>query len=215
MSDSVTPTDGSTRTSSLLHYLLELALIHVSQRWCHPPIPSSTTPFSFCFQSFPASGSFPECWLLCQVAKVWSFSFSNNSSTEYSGLISFWNDWFDLLAVQETLKSLLQHHSLKSSILWGSALFMDQLSHPYMTTGKTIVLIIRTFVNNRKYLLFNTLPRFVIAFLPRRKCLSISWLQLPSAVILEPKKIKAVTVSIFPIYLPWSDLGEVIVYHKL
>ena len=159
----VTPTDCSTRTSSLLHYLLELALIHVSQWWCHPPISSSTTPFSFYFQSFPASGSFPVCWLLRQVAKVWSFSFSNNSSTEYSGLISFWNDWFDLLAVQETLKSLLQHHSLKSSILWSSALFMDQLSHPYMTTGRTIVLIIWTLVRKVVSLFFNVLC-FSVAF---------------------------------------------------
>ena len=156
--------DCSTRTPSLLHCLLELVHIHVSQWWCYPPIPSSTTPFSFYFQSFPASGSFPVCWLVHQVAKVWSFIFSDSSSNEYSGLISFWIDWFDLLAVQESLKSLLQHHSLKSSILWSSALFMVQLSHPYMTTGKTIVLIIWTFVRKAVSLLFNVLC-FAIAFL--------------------------------------------------
>ena len=104
------------------------------------------------------------CWLVHQVAKVWSFIFSDSSSNEYSGLISFWIDWFDLLAVQESLKSLLQHHSLKSSILWSSALFMVQLSHPYMTTGKTIVLIIWTFVRKAVSLLFNVLC-FAIAFL--------------------------------------------------
>ena len=117
--------------------------------------------------------------------KYWSISPSN----EYSGLISFRMDWFYLLAVQETLKSLLQHHSSKASILWRSAFFMVQLSHSHMTTGKTIALTIWTFVGKVMSLLFNMLSRFVIAFLRRSKCLLISWLQSPSIVILEPKKI--------------------------
>ena len=121
---------------------------------------------------------------------------SASYSKEYSGLISFRIDWFDLLAVQGTLKSLFQHHSSKLSILWCSAFFMVQLSHPYMTTGKTIALTIQTFVGKVMSLLFNMLSRLVIAFLPRDKRLLISWLQSPSAVILEPKKIKSVTVSI-------------------
>ena len=128
--------------------------------------------------------------------KYWSFSIS--PSREYSGLISFRNDWFDLLALQGTLKSLLQHHSTKASILQRSAFFMVQLSHPYMTTGKTIVLTIWTTVGRVMSLLFNILSRFVIAFLPRSKHLLISWLQSPSTMILEPKKIKSVTVSISP-----------------
>ena len=115
-------------------------------------------------------------------------------SNEYSGPISFPIDWFDLLAVQGTLKSLLQHYSSKASILRHSD-FIDQLSHPYMTTGKTIALFILTFVSKVLSLLFNILPRLVIYFLPRRKHLLISWLQSPSAVILEPKKIKSDTVS--------------------
>ena len=119
--------------------------------------------------------------------KYWSFSIS--PSNEYSGLISFWIDWFDLFAVQGTLKSLLQHHSPKASILRCSAFFTVQLSHPYMTTGKTIALTRWTFVGKVMSLLFNTLSRFVIAFLPRSKCLLISGLQSPSAVILETKKI--------------------------
>ena len=138
--------------------------------------------------------------------KYWSFSFSISSSNEYSGLISFRMDWLDLLAVQGTLKSLLQHHSLKESILQHSAFFMVQLSHLYLTTGKTIALTIWTVVGKVMSLLFKMLSRLVIAFLPRSKCLLISWLQSPSALILEPKKIKSVTNSIFfSIYLPWSD----------
>ena len=120
--------------------------------------------------------------------KYWSFSFSISSSNEYSGLISFRSDWLDLFAVQGTLKSLLQHHSSKASILWHSVFFMIQLSYPYMTTGKTIALIIQTFVGKVMSLLFNMLSRLVIDFLPRNKCLLISWLQSPSAVILEPQK---------------------------
>ena len=125
----------------------------------------------------------------------WSFSFSICPSNEYSGLISFRIDSSDLHAVQGTLKSLLQHHSSRASVLWHSAFFMVQLSHPYMTTGKTIALTIHTFVSKVMSLLFNTLSRFVIAFLPRGKCLLISWSQSPSAVILEPKKIKSSTFS--------------------
>ena len=122
--------------------------------------------------------------------KYWSFSFSINPSNEYSGLISFRVDWLDLPAVQGTLKSLLQHHSLKASILRCLPFFMVQLSHPYMTTGKTIALTRWTFVGQVTSLFFNMLSRLVIDFLPRSKCLLISWLQSPSAVILEPKKIK-------------------------
>ena len=128
--------------------------------------------------------------------KYWSFSFSISPSNEYSGLICFTMDWFDLLAVQGTFKSLLQHHSSKASILWHSAFFTVQLSHPYLTTGKTIALTRRTFVGKLMSLLFNMLSRFVIAFLPRSKRLLISWLQSPYTVILEPKKIKSLTVSI-------------------
>ena len=131
-----------------------------------------------------------------QVAKVLSFSFSISPSNEYSRLISFRMDWLDFLVVQETLKSLLQHHSSKASILQCSAFFIVQLSHPYLTTEKTIALTSRTFVGKVMSLLFNMLCRLVIAFLPRSKHLLISWLQSPSAVILEPKKIKSVTVSI-------------------
>ena len=127
--------------------------------------------------------------------KYWSFSFSISPSNEYSGLISFRIDWLDLLAVQRTL-SLLQHHSSKASVLQHSAFFIGQLSHPYMTTGKIITLTKQIFVGKVVSLLFNKLSRLVIAFLPRRKCLLISWLQSPSAVIWELKKIKSVTVSI-------------------
>ena len=128
--------------------------------------------------------------------KYCNFSFSISPSNEYSGLISFRMDWLDLLAVQGTLKSLLQHHSSKASILQHSAFFMVQLSHPYMTTGKTIALTIWTFAGKVMSLLFNILSKLLIAFLPRSKCLLISWLQTLSVVILEPPKIKSLTVSI-------------------
>ena len=131
--------------------------------------------------------------------KYWSFSFSISPSNEYSGLISFRIDCFDLFAVPGTLKSLLQHHSSKASILWHSVFFIVQLSHPYMTTGKTIALTRLTFVGKVMSLLFNMLSRWVIAFLPRTKGLLISWLQSPSAVILQPKKNKV--SHCFPIYL--------------
>ena len=127
--------------------------------------------------------------------KYWSFSFSISPSNEHPGLISFRMDWLDLLAVLGTLKSLLQHHSSKASVFWCSAFFTVQLSHPYMTTGKTIALTRRTFVGKVMSLLFNMLSRLVRTFLPRSKRLLISWLQSPSAVILEPKRIKSDTVS--------------------
>ena len=119
-------------------------------------------------------------------ANYWSFSFSMSPSNEYAGLISFKMDWLDLLAVQGTLKSLLQHHSSKASVLQFSAFFIVQLSHPYMTTGKTIALTRWTLVGKEISLIFNMLSRWVIIFLPRSTCLLISWLQSPSAVILEP-----------------------------
>ena len=135
--------------------------------------------------------------------RYWSFTFSISQSNESSGLISFRMDWLDLLAVQETLKSLLQHHSLKASILRSSTFFIVQLSHPHMTTGKTIALIRWTFVSKVMSLLFNMLSRLVITFLPRSKCLLISWLQSPSAVILEPLKNKVShCFHCFPTYLP-------------
>ena len=127
--------------------------------------------------------------------KYWNFSFSISTSNEYSGLISFRMDYLDLLAVQWTLKSLLQYHSSKASILWCSAFFIIQISHPYLTTGKTIALTRWTFVIKAMSLLFNIWSRSVIAFLPGSKCLLISWLHSPSAVILEPPKIKSLTVS--------------------
>ena len=143
---------------------------------CSLPLPSI----------FPSIRAFSnESALRIRWPKHWSFSFSISPSNEYSGLISFWIDWFDLLAVQGTLKSLLQHRSSKAAILWCSAFFMVQLSYPYMTTGKNIALTIWTFVGKVMSLLFNMLSRFVIAFLPRSKCLLMSWLQSPSAVILE------------------------------
>ena len=128
-------------------------------------------------------------------SKYWSFSFSIIPSKEIPVLISFRMDWLDLLAVQGTLKSLLQHHSSKASIHWLSAFFTVQLSHPYMTTGKTVALTRRTIVSKVMPLLLNILSRLVITFLPRSKSLLISWLQSPSAVILEPPKIKSDTVS--------------------
>ena len=128
--------------------------------------------------------------------KYYRFSFNLSPSNEYSGLISFRINWLDFLAVQGTLKNLFQYHSSKASILQCSAFFMVQLSHPYMTTGKTIALTRWTFVGKVVSLLFNILSKFVIAFLPRSKHLLISWLQLPSAVILKPKKIKSAIVTI-------------------
>ena len=134
--------------------------------------------------------------------KYWSFSFNISLSKEHPGPISFRMDWLDLLEVQGTRKSLLQHHSSKASILRHSAIFIVQLSHPYMTTGKTIALTRWTFVGKVMSLLFNMLSKLLITFLPRSKHLLISWLKSPSAVILEARKIKSATVSSFQIYLP-------------
>ena len=146
---------------------------------------------------FPSIRVFSKESVLCiRWPKYWSFSYNISPSYEYSGLISFRIDWFNLLAVQGTLKSLLQHHSWKASILRCSAFFIVQLSQPYMTTGKTIALTRWTFVGKVTSLLFNMLTRLVIAFLSKSKHLLISWLQSPSAVILEPPKIKSVTLSI-------------------
>ena len=148
-----------------------------------PPLPPSIRVFS------------NESTLRMRWPKYWSFSFSISPSKEHPGPISFRMDWLDLLAVQGTLRSLLQHHSSKASILWHSAFFIVQLSHPYMTTGKTMALNTQTFVVKVMSLLFNTLSRLVITFLPSSKHLLISWLQSPSAVIFEPRKIKSATVS--------------------
>ena len=145
---------------------------------------------------FPSTRVFSNELAFCiRLSTCWSFSFSISPSNEYSGLISFTIDWFGLLVVQGTLKSLLQHHILKVSIFQCSTFFMVQLSHRYMTTGKTIALTRWTFIGKVISLLFNTLSRFVIAFLPSNNHLLISWLQSLSRVILEPKKIKSVTIS--------------------
>ena len=137
---------------------------------------------------FPSIRVFANESALCiRLRKYWIFSFNISPSNEHPGLVSFMMDWLDLFAVQGTLKSLLQHHNSKTSILWRSAFFTVQLSYPYMTTGKTIALTRRTFVDKVMSLLYNTLSRLVINFLPGSKCFLISWLQSPSAVILEPK----------------------------
>ena len=154
-------------------------------RWCHPTISSSVVPFS-CHQSFPASGSFQMSQLFTSGGQsIGVSSFNISPSNGHPGLISFRTDWLDLLAVQGTLKSLLQHYSSKALILQCSAFFIVQLSHPYMTTGKTIALTRWTFVDKVMSLLFNMLSRLIITSLPRSKRLLISWLQSPSAVILE------------------------------
>ena len=147
---------------------------------CHPLLLPSIFPRIRVFSN--------ESVLHIRWQKDWRFSFSISPSNEYSGLTSFRMDWFDLLAVQGTRKSLLQHHNSNASILWRSAFFTVQLSLPYMTTGKTIALTRQTFIDKVMSLLFNVLSRLVIIFLPRRKSLLISWLQSPSAVILEPQK---------------------------
>ena len=148
---------------------------------CHPLLLLSSI--------FPSIGVFSnESVLRIRSPKDWSFSFRISPSNQHPGLISFRMDWLDLIAVQGTRKSLLQHHSSKASVLWRSAFFTVQLSHPYMTTGKTIALTRRTFVGKVTSLLLNVLSRLVITFLPRSKCLLISWLQSPSEVIWSPKK---------------------------
>ena len=182
-----------------------------SSRWCHPAISSSVIPFSFCPQSLPSSKSFHESTLPMRWPKYWNFSFSISPSREHPGLISFRMDWLNLLAVQGTRKSLLQHHTSKASILECSTFFIVQLSHPYMTTGKTIALTRWTFLGKVMSLIYNMLSSLVIhSFFPRSKCLSISWLQSPSAVILEPKKTVCHCFLYFPIYLPWRDMTR---YH--
>ena len=174
-----------------------------SSWWCHPAISSSVIPFSSCLQSFPASGSFPMSQFFTSGGQSIGVSaLASVLPMNSQGLISFRIDWLDLLAVQGTLKNLLQHASSKASVLLCSAFFIVQLSHPYMTTGKTIALTRRTFVGKALSLLFNMPSRLVIAFLPRSKCLVISWLQSPSAVILEPKKINSHCFHCFPNYLP-------------
>ena len=165
------------------HQILELAQTHVHR------VSDAIQPFH------PLSSPSPPAFNLSQHLRIrwpkyWSFSFNISCSNEHPGLISFRMDWLDLLAVQGTLKSLLQHHSSKASILRRSAFFIVQLSHPYMTTRKTITLTRRTFVGKIMSLLFNMLSRLVITFLPRSKRLLISWLQSPSAVILESPKNK-------------------------
>ena len=192
-----TPMDHSMLGFPVLHHLLEFAQTYV--HWVsdaiqpsHPLSPSSPPAFNL-----SSIGVFSnESALPIRSLKYWNFSFSISPSNEYSGLISFRIDWFDLLPIQGTLKTLFQHHGSKASFLWSSAFFMVQLSDPYMTTGKTIALTIETFVGKVMSLLFNMLSRFVMTFLPRSKHLLISWLESPSAVILDPKKIKSVIVSI-------------------
>ena len=170
---------------------------------CHPLL--------FLPSIFPSIRVFSnESALRIRWPKYWSFSFNISPSNEHPGLISFRMDWLDLLAAQRTLKSLLQHHSSKASVLWCSAFFTVQLSHPHITTGKTIALTRWTFVGKVMSLLLNMLSRLVITFLPRKKRLLTSWLQSPSAVILEPRKIKSLTL--FPMKwwdkMPWSSFSE-------
>ena len=157
-------------------------------------------PLHFLFSFFPSIRVFSNESVLCiRWPEYWSFSFNISPSNEHPGVICFRMDWLDLLTVQGTLKSLPQHHHSKETILQHSTIFIVQLSHPYMTTGKTIALIGQIFVDKVMSLLFNMLSRLVIAFPPRSEYLLILWLHSPSAVILEPKKIKSVTVSIvFP-----------------
>ena len=191
------------------HQLLEFIQTHVNQ----VVMPSSHLVLfrpRFLLPSFsPSTRVFSNVSTLCMNwPKYWSFSFSTSPSNKHPGLISFRMDWLYLLAVQGTLKNLLQHHSLKASSFQRSAFFTVQLSHPYMAAGKTIVLIRCTFVGIVMSLLFNMLPRLVITFFPSSKCLLISWLQLPSAVILDPSPKKSLTVfPLFPHVFPmkWWD----------
>ena len=179
------------------HKLLELTQTHVHQvdDAIQPTHPLSS-PSPPAFNHSQNQGLFEWFSSPHQVAKVLEFQLQHQYSNEYSGLISFRMDWLDLLAVQGTLKSLLQHHSSKASILWCTVFFIIQLSHLCMITGKTIALTRQTFVGKVMSLLFNMLSRLATAFLPRSKHLLISWLQSPSAVIFQPPKIKSVTVSI-------------------
>ena len=175
-------TDCSAPGSSVLHYLPEFAQTHV-HRWMMPSNHLILSLLLLLPSIFPSVRGFSnESALHIRWPKYQSFSFNISPSNEHSGLISFRMDWLDLLAVQGTLKSLLQHYSSKASILQCSAFFTVQLSHPYMTTGKTIALTRQTFVGKVMSLVFNMLSRLVITFLPRSKCLLISWLQSPSAI---------------------------------
>ena len=199
------PMDCSTPGFPVLHYLPELLKL----MFIESVMPSNHLILCHSLLLLPSiipsiRVFYNESILHIKWPKYWSFSFSISLFNEYSGLISFRTDWFDLLAVQGTLKSILQHRNSKVSILQPSIFFIVQLSHPYMTTGKTIALTTWTFVLKVMSLLFKTLSRFVIAFLPRSKYLLISWLKSPSAVIFEPKKI-CHCFHCFPIYLPWSD----------
>ena len=174
--------------------------------WCHPTISSSVTLFSSCPQSFPASGSFPMSWLFALGSQ------SIGASASASVLMNI-QGWFpleliDLLAVQGTVKNLLQQHHLKASVLWYSAFSMVQLSHLYMTPGKTVALTVWTFVGKEMSLFFNMLSRFVKVFLLRSKLLWISWLQSLSAVILELKKIKSVTATTFSLFVCHEVMGS-------
>ena len=201
--------DCSTPGFPVLHCLLEFAQTHVhwvgyASQLSHPLSPPSPPDFSLSQNQ----GLFQWVSSSHQVAKVRELQLQPQSLQWYSGFISFRIDWFAPLAIQGTLKSLLQHHRSKAPFLWHSAFFMVQLSHSYMTTGKTIALTIWTFVSKVMSLLFNMLSRFVIAFLPRSKCLLISWLQSPSAVILDPKKIKSVTVSMFSPSICHEVMGQ-------
>ena len=180
---SITISRSSLKFTSIELVMPSSHLILCRPLYLLPPIPPSIRVFS------------NESTLRMRWPKYWSFSFSIIPSKEHAGLISFRMSWLDLLAVQGTLKSLLQHHSSKASVLWCSAFFTVELSHSYVTTGKTIALTRWTFVGKVMSLLLNMLSRLVIAFLPRNKCLLISWLQSPSAVILEPQKRKSDTVS--------------------
>ena len=204
------PMDCSTPGFPVHHQLSELTQIHV-HRVSDAIQPSHPLSHALLLlpSIFPSIRVFSnESVLHIRWPKDWSFSFSISPSKEYSGLISFRMTWLDLLAVQGTLKSLLQHHSSKAPILQCSAFFIVQLSHPYMTTGKNIALTRWIFVGKVMSLPFNMLSRLVITFLPRSKCLLISWLQSPSAMILEPQEMKSVTVSLFAMkwwdWMPWS-----------
>ena len=207
------PMDCSTPGLLVHHWLPEFTQTYV--RWvsdANQPSHPLSFPSPPAFNHSQNQGLSNESVLCIRWPKYWSFCFSLSPSNEYAGLISFRMDWLDILAVKGTLKSLDKHHTSKASIFQLSAFFIVQLSHPYATTWKTIALTTWTFVGKVMSLLFNTLSRFVKAFLPRSKFHLISWLQSLSTVILEPKKIKSVTVSMFPhLYgmkwwdgMPWS-----------
>ena len=197
------PMDYSTPGLPVHHQLPEFTQTHVPLSWwCHPTISSSVVCFFSCLQSFPELGSFPVSQFLIGWPNDWSFSFSISPSDEHSGLISFRMDWLDLLVVHGTLKSLLQHHSSKASNLLCSAFFLVQLSHPYMTIGKTIALTIRTFVGKVMSLLFNILSRLVIALFPKEQA-SFSFMAAVT-ICSDFGAPQNKVPQCFPIYLPWS-----------